>query len=77
MYYTTSDFIICITQLNLIHTKCMYIYKTKINLTYKIILMWESVDLPETADVRNENPYNMFFDVSVSNVTLIRNFNKI
>ena len=42
-------------------------------------LMWESVDIPEAAGVRNENPYNvcMFFDVSVSNVTLIRNFNKI
>ena len=41
--------------------------------------MWESVDLTEAARVRNENPYNvcMFFDFSVSNVTLIKNFNKI
>ena len=40
--------------------------------------MWESVDLPEAAGVRNENPYNvcMLFDVSVSNVTLIRNLSK-
>ena len=40
--------------------------------------MWESVDLPEAAGVRNENPYNvcMLFDVSVSHVTLIRNFSK-
>ena len=26
---------------------------------YFFILMWESVDLPEAAGVRNENPYNI------------------